>query len=216
MKNYIKYDDKTDSYVCTKPFSLHVAKNCVQNLKTAPIVMLFGKIYTEDGKAFDVTECVATSSNPYSTNEEKDRYILNYVVGDMFSSKSRVKTINNVEIFFKMLLGGQILPDMEYQSIYDGMQNVTANNAELSVPADFYEYSVATFIRDAKDPTKQLRLTGVDKPFKSVSINQTLLRTNTYTAMTSKDPETMLVSTIANNDPNSVDEITPIEKTFRM
>lgn len=215
MDRYIKLNEKDGNYYVIKPFSFHVAKRCVQDLKTEPVVCLFGKIYTSDGKAFDVTEVIATPSRPYSTEEEDDRYILNYIVGDMFSTKSRVKTINNVEIFYKLLLGGQMLPDLEYESIFEAMQNVIKNNAELDVPPDFYEYSIATFIRDASDPTKQLRLVGIDKPFKSISINQALLRSDTFTAVTSRDPETMLVASIANEDSETGD-MGPIEKIFRM
>lgn len=211
MNAYINLKD--DVYVVKKEFEFHVPKRCVSNIATNPIVFMFGKVYGDKKDAFDVIQCMSTPSTPYSYEERDDRYVLQYKVGDMFCHKTLTMTIANVEIIYKLLSMGQVLEDMEYENVYYGLMNTINNNAKLDVPVYFYEYTIAALLRDAKDTSKMLRQTNIHNSFKSLSINQINMRGDAFVAVTSVDPETMIVSAMnASKDAAT----SPAKATFLM
>lgn len=209
MKDYISIKD--GAYYCTKDFDLHVPKRCVESIDVSPIVVLFGKIYTSDGKAFDLTQFNATPTRFSTYDEEPDRYILHYKSGDMFCKEKLVMTISNVEVVFNILSFGQVLPDMEYENVYHSLINCINNNATLDVPIYFYEYTIAALIRDAKDTSKMLRQTDPNGEFRNCSISQINMSGDAFVAVTSVDPETMIIAAMnASKDAAP----SPSEKTF--
>lgn len=203
---------KDEHYYVKKEFDFHLPKRCVTDIKIEPVMLMFGKIYA-DGVAFDVVQANSTKTQPYSYEEKPDRYILHFKVGDMFCANNMVMTINNVEIIYKVLSFGQVLEDMEYLSVYDALMNCIQNNAELDVPIYFYEYTIAALMRDAKDTSKMVRQTDPLGSFKSLSISQINMRADTFVAVTTTDPETMIISAL--NERKDAAE-SPAKKTFLM
>ena len=209
MKDYITLKD--GKYITIKDFDLHVPKRCVEDIKVSPVVVLFGKIYTSDNKAFDLIQFNATPTRFSTYEEASDRYILHYKEGDMFCMEKLVMTISNVEVIFNILSFGQVLPDMEYESVYHALMNSVNNNAKLDVPVYFYEYTVAALIRDAKDTSKPIRQTNPNGPFRNCSISQINMSGDAFVAVTSVDPETMIISAMnASKDAAK----SPAQKTF--
>lgn len=210
MKDYLEL--KNGSYYVKKDFDFHLPKRCVINIAIAPIALLFGKIYT-DKVAFDLIQCNATPTAPYSYEEKEDRYILHYKVGNMFCHEKMTMTINNLEVLFKIFSFGQVLEDMEYMNVFQGLMNAVNNNAALDVPVYFYEYTVAALIRDSKDTSKMLRQTDPTGSFRSLSISQINMRGDSFVAVTSVDPETMIISAMNSNKDAAE---SPSKKTFLM
>jgi len=208
--DYVKLDK--GKYNATSDFEFHIPKKGVSNIESEPNVMLFGKVYTSDGKCFDVTQCTSSLSEPSTYKELKDRYVLIYKDGDLFCNEQMVRSISNIELLFKLLIGGQILSDFEYQSIFDSFLNAMDNNVKLSVPRNFFEYIISIFVRQKDDISKQFRFASSnDIDLKSISLVNALMTASTFSSMTSRDPLTMLITTVGKDGT----EESALEKTFR-
>ena len=211
FKEYIKFNDKDDNWYVVKPFFFHTPKRCLVDPYTNPIVMLFGKIYA-GSDVFDVIQCISTKTKFTRFREEDDRYIIEYNPGDLFCSNNMASSISNQEMMNTLFTQGQILEDMEYQHVYDALMNASRNNVPIKVPDYFYEYTVAAMLRDTKDKSKMVRLTNPEH-FLSLSVKQINMRADSFTALTTNDIETMIVTSL--NEKKDA-PTTPIKKTFLM
>ncbi len=159
-----------------------------------------------------------------SVDGEIEEYnILEYYRDDiMLNSTAIIKSIDNVELFFDMLISGKIPKTIPYSDLSKIiLKAVDINGTNLGVPAKIFELMISEICRDSADTSKSFRYTAGSGSFNErgytpVNLRSVARLSSTFSAITFEDFDAMSISSIKRSrTPNQHETVSPIEAIIK-